>query len=276
MKMNRISKYVAAAGFCGALLAGCGMAPTTAPDGSVGFPARNSAWLKEGTFVNAENLRQIGPGLDKNQVYALIGEPHFSEGIVGVHVWNYVFNFRTGQGPGDVVTCQYQIQYDDHYRVKATYWKDPACKALADGPKPPPVAQTAPSDEVKQFTLDYHLLFPFDKSALRDLLPSGRAELDRIATTLQQQYQHIRSVRVTGYTDRLGTDEYNRQLSHARAETIRSYLTTRGLPGDLIVAQGFGKADPVSAGCPAGRSAEAIACLAPDRRVRIDVAGELR
>ncbi|KVD80796.1 hypothetical protein WS62_26110 [Burkholderia sp. ABCPW 14] len=274
MKMNRISKYVAAAGLCGALLAGCGMAPTTAQDGSVGFPARDGAWLKEGTFVNVENLRQIGPGPDKNQVYALIGEPHFSEGIFGVHVWNYVFNFRTGHGQ-DVVTCQYQIQYDSHYRVKSTYWKEPECKALVDGPKEPPVAQAA-SDESKQFTLDYHLLFPFDKSALRDLLPSGRAELDRIAATLQQQYQHIRSVRVTGYTDRLGTDEYNRQLSLARAETIRSYLTTRGLPGDLIVAQGLGKADPVSAGCPAGRSSEAIACLAPDRRVRIDVAGERR
>ncbi len=129
---------------------------------------------------------------------------------------------------------------------------------------------------MKQFTPDYQLLFPFDKSALRDLLPAGRAELDRIAATLEQQYQHIRSVRVTGYTDRLGTDAYNRQLSLARAETIRAYLTTRGLPGDLIVAQGLGKADPVSNGCPAGRSAEAIACLAPDRRVRIDVAGERR
>lgn len=276
MKMNRMSKYAAAAGICAALLTGCGMAPTSAPDGSVGFPARDSAWLKEGTFVNVENLRQIGPGLDKNQVYALIGEPHFSEGIIGVHVWNYVFNFRTGPGASDVVTCQYQIQYDKHYRVKSTYWKEPACKALVDGQKPAPAVQAPPGDDVKQFTLDYQLLFPFDKSALRDLLPAGRAELDRIAATLEQQYQHIRSVRVTGYTDRLGTDAYNRQLSLARAETIRAYLTTRGLPGDLIVAQGLGKADPVSNGCPAGRSAEAIACLAPDRRVRIDVAGERR
>ncbi len=211
MKMNRMSKYAAAAGICAALLTGCGMAPTSAPDGSVGFPARDSAWLKEGTFVNVENLRQIGPGLDKNQVYALIGEPHFSEGIIGVHVWNYVFNFRTGPGASDVVTCQYQIQYDKHYRVKSTYWKEPACKALVDGPKPAPAVQAPPGDDVKQFTLDYQLLFPFDKSALRDLLPAGRAELDRIAATLEQQYQHIRSVRVTGYTDRLGTDAYNRQ-----------------------------------------------------------------
>ena len=120
----------AAAMVGGVLLGGCGIAPTTAPDGSVGFPERSSAWLKEGQFVNLDNLRQVKPGLTKNQVYALIQEPHFNEGVIAVHVWNYLLNFRTPEG--DVVSCQYQVQYDDKMTVKATYWKEPACAALLD------------------------------------------------------------------------------------------------------------------------------------------------
>lgn len=112
------------------LLGGCGIAPTTMPDGSVAFPARSSAWLKEGAFVNVESLRQVKPGLTKKQVYALIAEPHFNEGVFAVHVWNYVFDF--GIPEGKVVSCQYRVQFDRDMKVKATYWKEPECAALLD------------------------------------------------------------------------------------------------------------------------------------------------
>lgn len=90
----------------------------------VKFPERASAMLKEGTFVSIENLRNVGPGLTKNQMYDLLGPPHFHEGVFGVKVWNYIFNFRQN---GDVVSCQYQVQYDQNKLVRETYWKDPAC-----------------------------------------------------------------------------------------------------------------------------------------------------
>nr|WP_230963017.1 outer membrane protein assembly factor BamE [Burkholderia stagnalis] len=123
-------RYISGALMCILLLSGCGgMAPITDKNGAVVFPDRSTAWLKEGTFPNVENLRQVEPGLTKEQVYALIREPHFDEGLFGVHVWNYIFNFHTPNKPG-YVTCQYQIQYDDDYRVKATYWKEPACVTL--------------------------------------------------------------------------------------------------------------------------------------------------
>jgi outer membrane protein assembly factor BamE (lipoprotein component of BamABCDE complex) len=107
------------------LLGACGISPATTPDGQVAFPAVSQAWLPEGTFVNVQNLRQMQPGLSKNQVYALLGEPHFSAGVIAVHVWNYLFNFR--QADGSVVQCQYQVQYGDHARVKATYWHTARC-----------------------------------------------------------------------------------------------------------------------------------------------------
>jgi OOP family OmpA-OmpF porin len=105
------------------------MTPTVDADGAIGFPERSSAWLKEGTFVNVDNLRQVAPDLTRSQVYALLQQPNFSKGVLGVHVWNYIFDFHTGDGQ-EVVTCQHQVQFDNQYHVKATYWKDRACADL--------------------------------------------------------------------------------------------------------------------------------------------------
>ncbi len=53
-----------------------------AVDGTPDFPARDSAWLKEGAFVDVDNLRQMAPGLTKAQAYALLQAPHFGEAFV--------------------------------------------------------------------------------------------------------------------------------------------------------------------------------------------------
>ena len=39
-------------------------------------------------------LRMIERGMNKYQLYNLIGRPHFSEGLFGVEEWDYVFNYR--------------------------------------------------------------------------------------------------------------------------------------------------------------------------------------
>ncbi|MCX4143993.1 MULTISPECIES: OmpA family protein [Paraburkholderia] len=78
----------------------------------------------------------------------------------------------------------------------------------------------------------------------------------------------IRQLHINGYTDRLGSDAYNQQLSLQRAQTVREYLRNHGvtLP---ITAQGYGKANPL-AECPRKKRDELVQCLAPNRRVEID------
>lgn len=92
------------------------------------FPNPASATLESGTFVNIENLRNVAPGLNKEQLYALLGPPHFHEGIFRVREWNYLFNFRRD---GTTLTCQYQVKFDKQMRVDGTYWKAADCAALA-------------------------------------------------------------------------------------------------------------------------------------------------
>jgi outer membrane protein assembly factor BamE (lipoprotein component of BamABCDE complex) len=95
-----------------------------AKDAEVSFPDLSYAEQPEGAFVSPESLRLIGNGMNKKQVYALLGVPHFKEGVFGVREWNYLLNFRRD---GKVVTCQYQIQFDDDKQVDGTYWKDATC-----------------------------------------------------------------------------------------------------------------------------------------------------
>jgi outer membrane protein assembly factor BamE (lipoprotein component of BamABCDE complex) len=114
------------AAFAGALLtAACA---ASAQDEAVSFPDPASAYLQEGSFVSLENLRNVAPGLTKNQVRELLGSPHFSEGVFGVKTWNYIFHFRRG---GQIVTCQYQVQYDDGKLLRSTYWNRQECEDIA-------------------------------------------------------------------------------------------------------------------------------------------------
>jgi OOP family OmpA-OmpF porin len=82
-------------------------------------------------------------------------------------------------------------------------------------------------------------------------------------------------VLVTGHTDRIGTQQYNQRLSERRADAVRDYLVSRGVPKDRIETLGMGKTQPVpGVVCNQKNLKELIVCLAPNRRVEIEVKGE--
>ena len=99
------------------------------------------------------------------------------------------------------------------------------------------------------------------------MLPAGKAKLDQLILDLKQ-VDDVTSISVEGYTDRLGSDSYNRQLSAKRAETVKLYLQNGGVSAP-ISARGRGKEDPVVQCNDRNREA-LIDCLAPNRRVDLD------
>ena len=125
----------------------------------------------------------------------------------------------------------------------------------------PPVAAARVTERI---TLSAKELFDFDSAKLR--LPQPR--LDEIARALEDNPQ-VAKVRITGYTDRIGTDSYNRRLSEVRANSVRNYLVGKGVAGDRLVAVGKGKADAVVE-CHDRNRADLIRCLEPNRRVEIE------
>ncbi len=135
---------------------------------------------------------------------------------------------------------------------------------VAEAPPPPP--KTTP----EKITFSADALFDFDSSKLK---PNGIQSLNEFVTGIEGvKYDLIIAV---GYADRIGSNEYNKALSLRRAESVKSHLVSRGIDPSLIFVDGKGEANPVTGNTCAGerRSKELIACLAPDRRVEIEVAG---
>ncbi len=267
------SKIILAAALCLAaapLLA----QPFVAVTGNVGdvtFPAREHSHLNKGNkgdFVNVDNLRQMKRGLSKGEVRLLLGNPHFSEGLGGVSAWNYVFNFRTGNGE-EYITCQYQVQYakDPKYVVDSLHWDGPDCMNLLNRHEEVTAAPPPPAPRIVNLSAD--ALFRFNQSGAADVLPQGTEEIAALARELQNQ-QNL-AVTVIGHTDLLGSDSYNFGLSQARAETVRQLLIDDGVAASAIRAIGAGESQPVKRCEETAPRAALIECLQPNRRVEIQI-----
>jgi OOP family OmpA-OmpF porin len=104
----------------------------------------------------------------------------------------------------------------------------------------------------------------------------GKAAIDSEILSKLAQVQKLELVLVTGHTDRIGTQQYNQKLSERRADSVRDYLVSKGVPKDKIETLGMGKTQPVpGVVCDMKMSKELIACLAPNRRVEVEVKGEI-
>jgi outer membrane protein OmpA-like peptidoglycan-associated protein len=110
-------------------------------------------------------------------------------------------------------------------------------------------------------TLAAPVLFAFDDATL---LSSAKQRLDAIADALRASGSEI--FLVEGHTDAKGSDSYNIDLSRRRAEAVRSYFLSRGVPPEQIRAYGYGEHRPVASNAsPEGR--------ANNRRVEIILPG---
>jgi outer membrane protein OmpA-like peptidoglycan-associated protein len=102
------------------------------------------------------------------------------------------------------------------------------------------IASVKDDDRGMVITLKGEVLF---KTGKWDLTPGAMAKLDQVAEALKGQEQPIV---VYGYTDAIGTRDANVALSQARAQAVRDYLVSKGLPPDLVTAQGKGPDEPLA------------------------------
>jgi outer membrane protein OmpA-like peptidoglycan-associated protein len=77
-----------------------------------------------------------------------------------------------------------------------------------------------------------------------EILSISYPELDRVAYLLNN-YPKIAKVEIAGYSDNVGSDSYNEELSLKRAEAVRNYLIHKGVREDRLVAKGYGEQFPV-------------------------------
>lgn len=107
------------------------------------------------------------------------------------------------------------------------------------------------------------VLFAFNQHTLK---PEARERLARISGIVLA-YPDLR-LEIDGYTDAIGSDQYNQTLSDKRAEAVRDYLVNSGVSMNNVVARGLGKSDPVADNSTtAGRKL--------NRRVEMIVSGDV-
>lgn len=104
------------------------------------------------------------------------------------------------------------------------------------------LAKLAAKDEERGMviTLSGSVLFRTNDSTL---LPAAQARLDQVADAVVAKGH---PVVVEGYTDSRGSQATNLALSQRRAESVRSYLVSRGVPQATISARGMGADRPVA------------------------------
>jgi len=149
----------------------------------------------------------------------------------------------------------------------------PAPKPAAAAPAAKPAAAAAPAAPKRcdaTVTLQGDQLFAFGKA---DLNAAAKARLDKDVLSRLPACATLEAVVIEGHTDRLGSQKYNQKLSEKRADNVKKYLVSKGVPAGKIETIGMGKTVPAKF-CPDTKDRkELIACLAPSRRAIVSIKG---
>jgi len=128
-----------------------------------------------------------------------------------------------------------QLSIEEQARIDAELI---AANALAELAK---LAAIKEEERGLVITLSGSVLFASDQSTL---LPAAQDRLNKVADALL--VTKGKQLIIEGFTDSQGSSDYNIALSQRRADTVRSYLISRGYPSNLIHTQGIGEERPVA------------------------------
>jgi OOP family OmpA-OmpF porin len=214
------------------------------------------------------NQLKVGLGLD----YALTETLSLRTEIERYRVDDAVGNM------GNVDLVSLGLVYRFRGKAPEPVARQAAMQPVVVAQTPPPVVvvsapPTVPPPVPQKVSFSTDSLFDFDQSVVK---PAGRLDLDKLATDLRVVDYDV--ITVTGHTDRLGSQAYNRRLSNRRAEAVSAYLmTSAGIPEGKLSAEGVGDSEPVTkrGDCVGAKATPAlITCLQPDRRVDIEISGK--
>ena len=152
-----------------------------------------------------------------------------------------------------------------------------ATAVAAPPPAPAPAPAPPPAPVVQTLSFGAEALFAFGQSGMADIKPAGRQAIEQGLARLRQQGFKPEQVRVRGHSDRIndsGRADFNQQLSLQRAQAVASLLAGAGIDASIIQAEGRGDAEPlVACGGPFASRAALQDCLAPNRRVEVQLSG---
>lgn len=134
---------------------------------------------------------------------------------------------------------------------------------------PQPVAMVQQQQRTYIAKDERTVYFQFDKS---NLTPEAVQKINALSQKLVSD-SNVKQARIVGYADRIGNPDYNLALSQRRAESVRKQLVENGVvTSQKTDVRWLGETAPKTTNCPdnLGRT-KLIECLAPDRRVEVEV-----
>jgi len=138
---------------------------------------------------------------------------------------------------------------------------DPVVEPVANKVEEPAKAAVIPAPVLAKISLTTDTSFGFDKSKLE---PEGIQRLKKLHAEIQSA--KVDSILATGHTDSIGKASYNKKLSLRRAQAVKDYLVSLGLPAERIFIDGKGATQPVAS----NKTSEG---RARNRRVDVEVIG---
>jgi outer membrane protein OmpA-like peptidoglycan-associated protein len=149
-----------------------------------------------------------------------------------------------GQVERDQIVLAARTREADHAKLEAANSKQETARVQAELD----ALKATPTERGMVLTLG-DVLFDTGRAELK---PGATRNLDQLAQFLAEHPE--RRVQVDGFTDSVGTDVYNQELSQLRADAVRAALIGRGVDASRIGTQGYGKGYPVASnGDPGGR-----------------------
>lgn len=135
-----------------------------------------------------------------------------------------------------------------------------------------PAGFTVQAGAASTLSLGGDALFKTGKSSIKDLTAEGRAKLDDLVAKVKA-FGAIDSIKVIGHADKMGKPAANQKLSLERAKAVTAYLKSKDVKAKSFTTAGLGDSKPV-VDCDMKLAKDALkTCLAPNRRVEIEVTG---
>lgn len=279
-------------------------------DGRAQFPNPSASQKTKGVTATPQQLAQLQVGMTKQQVYDVLGTPHFTDGMLNNRYWDYVIHAKDPRANNAVVDCQLKLQWaQDAARTQATlqalYWDKPQC--------PPTIAPTVVTrDVVREVVREVRVPVEVIKEVIRVVpatapAPSVSAAAAVVAPASKQFSQSIQleayfahngssgsdllpeskqrleafaarlkaggqlqSVDVVGHADRTGDEAGNQRLAQERADTVAAFLM-RTVGQPMKTASVGARSSREAVVVCTGLQGKALeGCLQPNRRVVIE------
>jgi outer membrane protein OmpA-like peptidoglycan-associated protein len=276
-----------------------------------------NAWQKDIQVTTLGEANRIVTALEKNEDPGMDTPLVSSSAKIRADLWRMAEKVKQatdgtlccGEAQTRTLTafCEVQLVWSGHAMANLGGWRranpivgmaEDLCNDAARQvcrPAAPIIAEPLPmAPAYEKVTLTASALFKHGKSAIDDILPGGRSQLDQLASKIRQ-VQGIESMIISGHADITNSTkdpDYNDKLSLARANTVRSYLTLKGVNPGNVEIQSLGARQPVKTDCAAppgtvmtpgglrkGRASDRAMkafqeCLQPNRRVAIEIFGQ--